>query len=82
MLSFNFPAAYDFGTNGEQYSVEVEAYAQTDAQQIIHTNSTSLLTVNRLAMPTEMVVEEGDTVARVVNSDDLATMTIKKTAQT
>lgn len=78
VLSFNFPAAYDFGTNGEQYSVEVEAYAQTDAQQIIHTNSTSLLTVNRLAMPTEMVVEEGDTVARVVNSDDLATMTIQK----
>lgn len=81
VLTFNFPKGYDFSENGKQFLIQVEAFAEDSAAQTIHTNSTSSLTVNRLATPTDMIVEENSTIAHVVNSDATATLTIEKDGQ-
>ncbi len=81
ILEYNFSKDYTFGENGKQYKIEVEVFAENAELQTVHTNSISSLTVNRLATPTDMIVEENSTIAHVVNSDVTATLTIEKDGQ-
>lgn len=77
-LTYNFEKQYDFTENGQDYNITVEVLAKDEAQQLIHTSTTSTLLVHRLAMPMQVIVEENATKARFVNDDERATLTVIK----
>ena len=78
LLTFNFPADYDFSQNAKSYNITVEAFAENQAQQQIHPSSQSSLVVNKMAMPQDVEVEDGSQIASVKNLDKQATITIQK----
>lgn len=74
-LSFNLPASVSL--NGEN-ALKVVAIANGAAQQAIHSNSTSILNIEKLASPSQYSIIESDTKIEIANADSKAVLQLYK----
>lgn len=77
-LQYNLPISAELvGTK----QIKVVAIAQTDALQKIHSNGTSVLTVEKLAAPSEYQISQDNTKITVTNSDSRSKVQLTKDGQ-
>ncbi len=79
-LTYKFDRNQKFDLPNEDYVIEVEAVAQTEDEQRIHTSSVSTISLQRLQAPTEKIVEDNGEFLTVKNTDENAVLVLTKDA--
>lgn len=74
-LTFNLPASVSLDGNS---TLKVVAIANSSAQQAIHSSSTSILNIEKLASPSQYSIVENDTKIEVTNADSKAVLQLYK----